>query len=33
MQIDLKTKIDSDVIGGFYILIDGYIYDGTVSLN
>lgn len=30
MQIDLKTKIDSDVIGGFYILIDGYIFDGTI---
>ncbi len=30
MEIDIITKVDPDVIGGFYILIDGRIFDGTV---
>ncbi|NLK75159.1 MAG: ATP synthase F1 subunit delta [Clostridiales bacterium] len=30
MQIDIKTHVDPDVIGGFYILVDGRIFDGTV---
>ena len=30
MKIDVKTKVDPDVIGGFYVLVDGRIFDGTV---
>lgn len=30
MQIDIKASVDPDVIAGFYILIDGHIFDGTV---
>ena len=30
MQVKIKATIDPDVIGGFYILVDGLIYDGTV---
>jgi F-type H+-transporting ATPase subunit delta len=30
MQVEITTKVDSDVIGGFYILVDGHIFDGTV---
>lgn len=30
MEVNIKTKVDPDVIGGFYILIDGYILDRTV---
>lgn len=30
MQIKMKTIIDPDVIGGFYILVEGRIFDGTV---
>lgn len=30
MEIIIKTKVDPDVIGGFYILADGRIFDSTV---
>jgi F-type H+-transporting ATPase subunit delta len=30
MEIKIKTKVDPDVIGGFYILADGRIFDCTV---
>ena len=30
MQIQVKATVDPDVIGGFYLLIDGHIFDGTV---
>lgn len=30
MQVQLKVSVDPDVIGGFYILVDGHIFDGTV---
>jgi F-type H+-transporting ATPase subunit delta len=30
MQVDIKATVDPDVIGGFYILIDGRIFDRTV---
>lgn len=30
MEVDLKTIVDPDVIGGFYILVDGYVFDASV---
>jgi len=30
MQIEVKASVDPDLIGGFYILVDGHIFDGTV---
>lgn len=30
MQVELEAVVDPDVIGGFYILVDGHIFDGTV---
>ncbi|GAA0491101.1 F0F1 ATP synthase subunit delta [Alkalibacterium sp. s-m-22] len=30
MDIEFHLKVDPDVIGGFYILIDGFVFDGTV---
>lgn len=30
MQVQIKLEIDPDVIGGFYILVDGKIFDGTI---
>jgi|SRR5690554_82781 len=30
MQVDIHAEHDPDVIGGFYILVDGKIFDGTV---
>lgn len=30
MQIELTAAVDPDVIGGFYVLVDGQIFDGTV---
>lgn len=30
MEIELITAVDPDVIGGFYILVDGMIFDRTV---
>ncbi|GAA4070929.1 ATP synthase F1 subunit delta [Amphibacillus indicireducens] len=30
MDVEIKHENDPDVIGGFYILIDGKIFDGTV---
>lgn len=29
-QIKIIATVDPDVIGGFYILIDGHIFDGTI---
>ncbi len=29
-QVQLKTAVDPNVIGGFYILVDGHIFDGTL---
>lgn len=30
IQITLNAVVDPDVIGGFYVLVDGRIFDGTV---
>lgn len=30
MEIKVKAIVDPDVIGGFYIIVDGRIFDGTV---
>lgn len=30
MQIQIQATVDPDVIGGFYVLVDGCIFDGTV---
>lgn len=30
MQVEVKATVDPDVIGGFYVLIDGRIFDSTV---
>jgi F-type H+-transporting ATPase subunit delta len=30
MQVEVKATVDPDVIGGFYVLVDGRIFDGTV---
>jgi len=30
MKVEINTIIDPDVIGGFYILVDGRIFDNTV---
>lgn len=30
MEVEVTTKVDPDVIGGFYILVDGRIFDGTI---
>jgi F-type H+-transporting ATPase subunit delta len=30
MRVEVKTTIDPDVIGGFYILLEGRIFDRTV---
>ena len=30
MEVRIKTRVDPDVIGGFYILADGRIFDSTV---
>lgn len=29
MKVNIKLETDPDVIGGFYILVDGKIFDGT----
>jgi F-type H+-transporting ATPase subunit delta len=29
-QVQVKAEVDPDVIGGFYILVDGHIFDGTL---
>lgn len=29
-QVEVEAIVDPDVIGGFYILVDGHIFDGTV---
>lgn len=30
MEISLKATVDPDLIAGFYVLIDGHIYDGSL---
>ncbi|NLZ94038.1 MAG: ATP synthase F1 subunit delta [Firmicutes bacterium] len=30
MQVEIKAAVDPDVIGGFYVLIDGRIFDRTL---
>lgn len=30
MEIDIRHKVDPDVLGGFYILVDEKIYDATI---
>lgn len=30
MQVKVKATVDPDVMGGFYILFDGHIFDGTL---
>lgn len=30
MQIEIKTVVDPDMIAGFYVLINGRIFDGTL---
>lgn len=30
MQVELEASVDPDVIGGFYVLVDGQIFDRTV---
>lgn len=30
MDVKINTAVDPDVIGGFYIMVDGRIFDGTV---
>ncbi len=30
MQVEVSATVDPDVLGGFYILVDGRIFDGTV---
>lgn len=30
MQVEMKVTVDPDVIGGFYIMVDGRIFDGTL---
>ncbi|NLJ57359.1 MAG: ATP synthase F1 subunit delta [Tissierellia bacterium] len=30
MEVKVKTTVDPDVLGGFYILVDGRIFDRTV---
>ncbi|MDD2427559.1 MAG: ATP synthase F1 subunit delta [Eubacteriales bacterium] len=31
MQVDLRYEVDPNVIGGFYVLVDGRVFDGTVK--
>lgn len=30
MQVEVTTTVDPDIIGGFYVLVDGRIFDGTI---
>lgn len=30
MQVEVKATVDPDVIGGFYVLVGGRVFDGTV---
>ncbi|MGI6659320.1 MAG: ATP synthase F1 subunit delta [Dethiobacteraceae bacterium] len=32
-QVEVKASVDPDVIGGFYVLVDGHIFDGTVRTH
>lgn len=31
MKVDLKSEVDPNVIGGYYILVDGRVFDRTVK--
>jgi F-type H+-transporting ATPase subunit delta len=31
--VEVKASVDPDVIGGFYVLVDGHIFDGTVRTH
>lgn len=33
MVVEVKNVIDSDVLGGFYILVDGRVFDGTLRTD
>lgn len=30
MQVTIKTAVDPDVLGGFYVLADGHVFDATI---
>ena len=30
LQAEIKTEIDTDLIGGFYLMVDGKIFDNTI---
>ncbi|NLL89022.1 MAG: ATP synthase F1 subunit delta [Firmicutes bacterium] len=30
LQVEIYASVDPELIGGFYVLIDGNIFDGTV---
>lgn len=31
MDVEVKVSVDPELIGGFYVLADGHIFDGTVK--
>ncbi|WP_281533057.1 ATP synthase F1 subunit delta [Anaerocolumna aminovalerica] len=31
MPVDISVTVDPELIGGFYVLVDGHIFDGTVK--
>lgn len=33
MEVEIEAEIDTDLIGGFYIIADGLIYDNTIRTN
>lgn len=33
MQVEVKATVDPDVIGGFYVLVNGYVFDRTVRTD
>jgi F-type H+-transporting ATPase subunit delta len=33
MQVEVKAAVDPNVIGGFYVLVNGYIFDRTVRTD
>lgn len=33
MEVEIKTEIDPDVIGGFYVLVEGKIFDNTIRAS
>lgn len=30
LNVEIKVNVDPDLIGGFYVIIDGRMFDGTV---